>query len=397
MREIYIAGAVRTPIAAFQGALKNISALSLGKVVVQEVLSRTSIPAEAVDEVILGSVLQGGLGQNIARQISIAAGIPISSPAQSVNMVCGSGLRAVVDGARIIALGEAEVVLAGGVESMSQAPYFLSGARSGYSMGDAKLQDMMLLDGLTCAIGHYHMGVTAENLAEKYQISFEEQNRLSYESHKKALAAIAAGSFKEEIVPVEIPQRKGAPTLFSVDERPRETTMEQLARLKPAFKEGGTVTAGNSSGINDGASAMLLLSEAALEKYNITPMAKITAWGYAGTDPAIMGIGPVEAVKKVLHKTGRTLEEFELIEANEAFAAQAIAVGKLLGWYGNELEQRVNISGGAIALGHPIGASGTRILTTLLYGLKRENLKYGLATLCVGGGMGIAVSVERMQ
>ena len=397
MEQIYIAGAVRTPIGAFLGSLSTLSPKDLGVIALQESLKRTGISSQDIDDVILGCVLQGGLGQNIARQVALKAGLPNEVPAQTVNMVCGSGLRSVVDSARLIANKEADVVIAGGVESMSAAPYYLPKARNGYRMGDGEIKDLMVVDGLTCAIGEYHMGLTAEKVAETFSITKEMQDEFSFLSQQKCANAVTKGLFDEEIIPVSIPQRKGDPIVVSKDEHPKpNTTIEALAKLRPAFKKDGTVTAGNASGINDGACTMLVLSEKAVSKYGVTPLAKISSWAYAGVEPEIMGVGPVAAVRKLLEKSGKRIEDIDLIEANEAFASQSIAVGKELGWYKTSMEEKVNVNGGAIALGHPIGASGARILTTLLYELKRRQLKTGLATLCIGGGMGIAVLVERI-
>lgn len=396
MEKIYLAGAVRTPVGSLMGGLAKVSARKLGALVAAEALRRAGISPEDADEVIMGSVLQAGLGQNIARQVSLDAGIPESVPAATVNMVCGSGLRSVIDAVRLIQCGDADVVVAGGTESMSGSPYLFPQGRGGCRMGDFPMMDSAVHDGLTCSIGHTHMGITAENIAEKFGITRQMQDEFSFNSQMKACRAMENGNFEKEIMPVEIPQKKGSPVIFSRDEHPRpSTTMEGLAKLKPAFKAGGTVTAGNASGVNDGAAAVIVLSEKAAERLSVKPMASVTAYGYAGVDPSIMGTGPIEAVKKVLGKTGMKTEDFDLIEANEAFASQAISVGMELGWYGTSLEEKVNISGGAIALGHPIGASGCRILTTLLYGLEREKLSKGLATLCIGGGMGIAMAVER--
>lgn len=392
MEKVVIASAVRTPVGSYGGSLKDLSAVSLGEIVYREAMRRAGIEASQVDEVIMGNVLQGGQGQNPARQAAIKAGLPIESSAMTVNMVCGSGLRAVALAAQAIAAGEASIVLAGGFESMSQAPYYLSKARWGHRMGNGTIEDGMIKDGLWCAMGNTHMGITAENLAEKYQISRREQDEFSAESQRRTQEAIAAKRFAEEIVPVEIPQRKGDPIIFDTDEFPRAgVTADSLAKLRPAFKKDGTVTAGNASGINDGAAALVLMTEAKAKELGIKPLATFVASAHAGVDPGIMGIGPVSAVRKVLTKTGLALEDLDLIEANEAFAAQSLAVNKELGWN----TDIINVNGGAIALGHPIGASGARILVTLLYEMKKRNVKTGLATLCIGGGMGIAVVVQR--
>jgi acetyl-CoA C-acetyltransferase len=390
--KVVIASAVRTPIGNYGGSLKDISAVALGEIVYREAIRRAGLEPSQIDEVIMGNVLQGGQGQNPARQAALKAGLPEETTAMTINMVCGSGLRAVALAAQAIRTGEAEIVLAGGFESMSTAPYYLDKARWGYRMGNGALVDGMIKDGLWCAMGDTHMGITAENLAEKYQLSREEQDAFAAESQRKAQEAIAAKRFAEEIVPVEIPQRKGDPIIFDTDEFPRAgVTVESLSRLRPAFKKDGTVTAGNASGINDGAAALVLMTEAKAKELGITPLATFVASAHAGVAPEIMGIGPASAVRNVLTKTGLTLEDIDLIEANEAFAAQSLAVNKELGWN----TDIINVNGGAIALGHPIGASGARILITLLYEMKRRQVKTGLATLCIGGGMGIAAVVQR--
>ncbi|MDQ7825483.1 MAG: acetyl-CoA C-acetyltransferase [Candidatus Eremiobacteraeota bacterium] len=396
MENVVIAGAARTPIGAFQGGLSEVPAVELARTVIAESLRRAGVKPEQVDEVIMGCILQAGQGQNPARQASLMAGIPQEVPAWTLNMVCGSGLRSVVDAARIISLGEADIIVAGGMESMSQSPYLLTKARNGYRMGHGDLFDTMIHDGLSCAIGKVHMGITAENIAEKYGITRVEQDTLAYESQMKAARAIERGRFEEEIVPVSIAQKKGDPLVISKDEHPRpSTTVESLAKLKPAFKKDGTVTAGNSSGVNDGAAAVVLLSERKALELGITPLATIKGYAYAGVDPALMGTGPIDAVKKLLAKTGKTLEQIDLIEANEAFAVQSIAVARELGLDKKPLSDRVNVNGGAIALGHPIGASGCRILVTLIYEMMRRSAHTGIATLCIGGGMGISMLVER--
>lgn len=392
MEKVVIASAVRTPVGSYGGALKNFSAVALAELVFREAMDRAGIKASQVDEVIMGNVLQGGQGQNPARQAALKAGLLNESVAMTINMVCGSGLRAVALAAQAIAAGEASIVLAGGSESMSQAPYYLSQARWGHRMGNGTIEDGMIKDGLWCAMGNTHMGITAENLAEKYQISRREQDEFAAESQRRTQEAIAAKRFVEEIIPVEIPQRKGDPIIFDTDEFPRAgVTADSLAKLRPAFKKDGTVTAGNASGINDGAAALVLMTEAKAKELGIKPLATFVASASVGVDPSIMGFGPVGAVRKVLTKTGLTFEDMDLIEANEAFAAQSLAVNKELGWN----TDIINVNGGAIALGHPIGASGARILITLLYEMKRRNVKTGLATLCVGGGMGIAAIVQR--
>lgn len=391
-REVVIVSAVRTAIGSFGGSLKDISAPKLGATVIKEALKRANIDVNDVDEVIMGNVLQAGLGQNPARQAAILAGLPEYVPAMTINKVCGSGLKAVHLATQAILAGDADVVIAGGMENMSQAPYLAMNARDGYRMGDQKLIDSMINDGLWCAFNDYHMGVTAENLVGKYGLTREEQDEFSAWSQEKATNAIEAGKFKEEIVPVEIPQRKGDPILFATDEYVKAgTTVEKLGKLRPAFKKDGTVTAGNASGINDGASCVIVMSREKAEQLGVTPLATIKANASAAIDPSIMGIGPVPATKKALEKAGITLEELDLIEANEAFAAQALAVGKELDFP----KEKLNVNGGAIALGHPIGASGNRILVTLIHELTRQNLKYGLATLCIGGGQGVATIIEK--
>ena len=391
-REVVIASAVRTPIGSFGGSLSNIPASELGSVAVKEALNRAGLEGKQIDEVLLGNVLQAGQGQNPARQAAIKAGIPEEVPAYTVNMLCGSGLKSVAIAAGQIMSGEAEIVVAGGIESMSLAPYLLEKARTGYRMGDGKLIDSMIKDALTCAFNNYHMGITAENIAERYGITREEQDRFALASQQKAAAALDWGVFREEIVPVVIPQRKGDPVVFDTDEYPKgDTTLEKLAVLKPAFKKDGTVTAGNASGINDGAAALVVMSAGKAAQLGLNPLATIVSSASAGVDPAFMGLGPVPATRKALSGAGLSVDRLELIEANEAFAVQALAVAK-------ELElpmEKVNVNGGAIALGHPVGASGARILVTLLHEMQRRDAIYGLATLCVGGGMGQALIVAR--
>jgi len=392
MNTAVIAMAVRTPVGSFGRSLANVSAVELGVVALKEALSRLNLDPKEVDEVILGNVLQAGQGQNPARQVAVHAGIPIEVPAYTVNKVCASGLKSVMLAAQSIMLGEADVVVAGGIENMSQAPYAVPKARWGHRMGDGDLVDLMIFDGLWDIFNGYHMGITAENVATKYGITREEQDEFALRSQQKAEVAIKAGKFKEEIVPVLIPQKKGDPIVFNTDEHPRfGTTLEALSKLPPAFKKDGTVTAGNASGINDGAAIVIVMSEKKAVSLGITPIAVIRSWGTAGVDPSIMGTGPVPASKKALAKAGWIVSDLDLIEANEAFAAQAIAVNREMGW---DLD-KVNVNGGAIALGHPIGASGARILTTLLYEMKRRGAKKGLATLCIGGGQGAALTVER--
>lgn len=392
-RDVVIVSAVRTAIGNFQGSLAGFPATELGAIVAKEVLRRAEVSEDQVDEVILGNVLQAGLGQNPARQAWIKAGFNDSVPAMTINKVCGSGLKSVMLAAQAIKAGDAEVILAGGMESMSRAPYLLEGARQGYRMGDNKVVDVMIRDGLWCAFTDTHMGITAENIAARYGLTREEQDEFSAWSQQKAEQAIAAGRFDNEIVPVAIPQRKGDPVYFQKDEFPRAgTTTETLAKLRPAFKKDGTVTAGNASGINDGAAALLVMSAEKANALGLKPMARIVSYASAGVDPSVMGLGPIDATKKALQKAGLSIADLDLIEANEAFAAQALAVGK-------ELEfpkEKLNVNGGAIALGHPIGASGARILVTLLHEMAKRESKRGLATLCIGGGQGVSLIVERI-
>ncbi|MFS0863460.1 acetyl-CoA C-acetyltransferase [Fredinandcohnia sp. 179-A 10B2 NHS] len=392
--EVVIVSAVRTAIGSFGGSLQNISAPELGAVVIKEALEKAGVDPKQVDEVIMGNVLQAGIGQNPARQAAIKAGLPQEVPAMTINKVCGSGLKTVHLATQAILAGDADIIVAGGMENMSQAPYLLKGARNGFKMGDQKLVDSMISDGLWCAFNDYHMGITAENLCDKYEISREEQDAFSARSQQRAVAAIEAGTFKDEIVPVEIPQRKKASILFDTDEYPKSgTTAEKLAGLRPAFKKDGSVTAGNASGINDGAAAVVVMSKKKADELGIKGLVSITANGSAGVDPSIMGIGPVAAVKKAMDKSGLSVSDMNLIEANEAFAAQSIAVDRELHFNKDIL----NVNGGAIALGHPIGASGTRILVTLIHELKRRKERYGLATLCIGGGQGVATIVENIE
>lgn len=392
VNEVVIVSAVRTPIGSFLGGLQNVSATQLGATVIKEAIQRAGITPNNVDEVIMGNVLQAGAGQNPARQASLAAGVPQEAPAMTINKVCGSGLKAVHLATQAILAGEAEVVVAGGMENMSQAPHLLIGSRNGYKMGDQKVVDSMIQDGLWCAENNYHMGNTAENLAEKYEISREEQDEFSAWSQQKAQAAIESNRFADEIVPIEIPGRKGQVTVFSQDEFPRfGTTAESLGKLRPAFKKDGSVTAGSASGINDGAAAFVVMSRKKAEELGVKPLVTIKANATAGVDPSIMGIGPVPAVKKALKAASLSLEEIDLIEANEAFAAQSIAVDRELHFN----KEKLNVNGGAIALGHPIGASGARILVTLIHEMKKRENRYGLATLCVGGGQGVATIIEK--
>lgn len=390
MREVVIVSAARTAIGSFNGSLAGVSAVDLGVAAVKEAIKRAGINPDMVDETVMGCILQAGLGQGVARQVAVKAGVPVEKPAYTINMICGSGLRAVQIAAQQIISGECDVVVAGGTENMSAAPYLLRNARTGYRMGHGEIIDSMIYDSLTDIFNNYHMGMTAENLAQKYNVSREEQDIFSAASQNKAEAAIKEGKFKDEIVPVVIPSKKGD-VIVDTDEFPRAgVTAEALSKLRPAFKKDGTVTAGNASGINDGAAALVVMGADKAKELGLQPLAKILGYGSAGVDPSIMGIGPVPAVKKTLERAKLTLEDIDLIEANEAFAAQSIAVAKELGFD----MSKVNVNGGAIALGHPVGASGARILTTLLYEMKRRNLKRGLATLCIGGGMGTALIVE---
>ncbi|WP_078379978.1 acetyl-CoA C-acetyltransferase [Sutcliffiella halmapala] len=391
-KEVVIVSAVRTAIGSFGGALKDVSAPQLGAVVIKEALAKAGLAPDSVDEVIMGNVLQAGLGQNPARQAAIGAGLPNEVSSMTINKVCGSGLKAVHLAAQAIIAGDADIVVAGGMENMSQAPYLLKGARDGYRMGDQKVTDSMVADGLWCSFNDYHMGVTAENLCTKYELTREEQDQFAANSQQKAVQAIEGGKFKDEIVAVEVKKRKEILTV-DTDEYPRKgTTAEKLGGLRPAFKKDGSVTAGNASGINDGAAAVVVMSKEKADELGIKPLVKIVANASSGVDPSIMGIGPVTAVKKALEKGGQTLEEMDLVEANEAFAAQALAVGKELQFDAEKL----NVNGGAIALGHPIGASGARILVTLIHEMKRREAKKGLATLCIGGGQGVATIVENI-
>ena len=392
MQDVVIVAATRTAIGSFQGALANVPAVDLGAAVIQRLLEQTGIPGEQVDEVVLGHVLTAGAGQNTARQAAIKAGLPHGVPALTLNKVCGSGLKAVHLAVQAIRCGDAEVVIAGGMENMSLAPYVMPGARTGLRMGHSQIVDTMIQDGLWDAFNDYHMGITAENLVEKYQLSREEQDAFAAASQQKAAAAIEAGRFADEITPILIPQRKGEPVAFAVDEQPRAgTTAEALAKLRPAFKKDGSVTAGNASSLNDGAAAVLLMSAEKAKTLGLPVLARIAGYGSAGVDPAIMGIGPVDATRRTLAKAGWDIAELDLIEANEAFAAQALSVGKELQWDA----AKVNVNGGAIALGHPIGASGCRILVTLLHEMIRRDAHKGLATLCIGGGQGVALAIER--
>ena len=391
-RDVVIVSAVRTAIGNFQGSLSQFAATELGGFVIKEALQRANVKPELVDEVIMGNVLQAGLGQNPARQSLIKAELPETISALTINKVCGSGLKAVHLATQAIQTGDAEIVVAGGMESMSNAPYLMEGARNGYRMGDQKVVDSMIRDGLWCAFNDYHMGITAENIVEKYSLTREEQDAFAAWSQQKAVQAIEEGKFQDEIVPVNIPQRKGDPIVFDKDEFPRAgTTAESLGKLRAAFKKEGSVTAGNASGINDGAAALVLMSREKADELGLKPMAVIKANASAGVDPKVMGLGPVPATKKALEKSGLSIDDMDLIEANEAFAAQALAVGKDLGFN----KDKLNVNGGAISLGHPIGASGARVLVTLLHEMQRRDAKYGLVTLCIGGGQGVATIVER--
>ncbi len=393
-REVVLVGACRTPVGTFGGSLQNAPVVQLGRIVMEETSKRTGISGEMLDEVIFGCVLQAAQGQNVCRQAAIRAGIPNEVPAFTINKVCGSGLRAVSLAAQIIRAGDADIILAGGMENMSAAPFALEKARYGYRMNHGTLVDCMIKDGLWDAFNDYHMGITAENVAAQWNISREEQDQFGFRSQQRAAEAIASGRFKDEIVPIVIKGKKGD-IVFDTDEHPRSTTLDKMAELKPAFKKDGTVTAGNASGINDGAAAVVVMAKEKADELGIKPMARIVSYASGGVDPSIMGVGPVPATKKALAKAGLTVDDLDLIEANEAFAAQSIAVGRELGWA--DKMDKVNVNGGAIAIGHPIGASGARILVTLLYEMKKRNARYGLATLCIGGGMGTALIVENIN
>lgn len=392
MRDVVIVSAVRTPVGTFCGAIGQMPAADLGAIVIKEAMLRAGVTPDQVDEVIMGNVIQAGLGQNSARQAAMKAGIPQEIPSWTVNKVCGSGIKSVVCAAQAIIAGDADIIVAGGMENMSLAPHLLPKARTGYRMGNGTLVDSMINDALTDAFDNIHMGITAENIAEQFGISREEQDKYAVISQNRAEAAIKAGKFEEEIVPVSIPQRKGDPIVFSQDEFPRfGATYEGLAKLKGAFKKDGTVTAANASGINDGAAAVVVMAKEKAEQLGITPLATITSWASAGVDPRIMGTGPIPASRKALEKAGLKIEDIDLVEANEAFASQTLSVAQEL-----KLDrEKTNVNGGAIAIGHPVGASGTRILVTLLHQMKRQNAHRGLATLCIGGGQGIALVVER--
>lgn len=392
MKEVVIVSARRSPIGSFGGSLKNMNAVELGKKVLEASLKDINLDPSLVDEVILGNVLSSGLGQNVSRQVAINAGIPQEKSAFTINKVCGSGLKTVVLAAQSIMLGDNEIVVAGGTESMSQAPYILESERWGKRMGDAKVIDTMLSDGLVDAFHGIHMGITAENIAEKFGFTREQQDEFAAKSQNKAEAAVTSGRFKEEIVEIEIPQRKGEPVIFKDDEFPRfGSTAEKLSNLRPAFKKDGTVTAGNASGVNDGAAILVLMSREKADELGLEVLASIESYASAGVDPTIMGTGPIPATKKALEKAGLTVDDLDLVESNEAFASQAMSVAQELGLK----EEITNVNGGAIALGHPIGASGARILVSLLHEMKKRDAKNGLATLCIGGGQGIALVVKR--
>ena len=392
MQDVVIVAATRTAVGSFQGSLAHVPAVELGAAVIRQLLAQTGLDGTQVDEVIMGQVLTAGAGQNPARQAAIKAGLPFAVPALTLNKVCGSGLKALHLAAQAIRCGDAEVIIAGGQENMSLSNYIMPGARTGLRMGHAQIVDTMISDGLWDAFNDYHMGITAENLVDKYTISREAQDAFAAASQQKATAAIEAGRFVDEITPIMIPQRKGDPVAFATDEQPRAgTSAESLSKLRPAFKKDGSVTAGNASSLNDGAAAVMLMSATKAKALGLPVLAKIAAYANAGVDPAIMGIGPVSATQRCLSKAGWSLEQLDLIEANEAFAAQALAVGKELNWDAS----LVNVNGGAIAIGHPIGASGCRILVTLLHEMLKRDAKKGLATLCIGGGQGVALAIER--
>jgi acetyl-CoA C-acetyltransferase len=393
-KDVVIVAAARTAVGSFGGSLANVPAHTLGATVVKNLLESTGLGNDQVDEVILGQVLTAGVGQNPARQTVIEAGLSQETPAMTINKVCGSGLKAVHLAFQAIACGDADVVIAGGQENMSASPHVLPSSRNGKMMGEWSMTDTMIKDGLWCAFNDCHMGITAENIADKYSFSRVDQDAFAAESQRRTAAAQEAGNFDAEIVPVEIPQRKGDPVVFAKDEFPRAgTTAEKLAGLRPAFKKEGTVTAGNASGINDGAAAVVVMSADKAAELGLKPLARIVSFSSAGVDPAIMGTGPIPATQKCLEKAGWSVSDLDLIESNEAFAAQAMSVNKELGWD----TTKVNVSGGAISIGHPIGASGARVLVTLLHGMQRENASKGLATLCIGGGQGVAMAVERVD
>ena len=392
--EAVMLSACRTPIGAFGGAFKDVSAVDLGTIVIREAIARAGVKPTEVGDVVMGCVLQAGAGMNVARQAALKAGLPVEVPAETVNRVCGSGMQAVVHAVEAIRVGYVDTMVAGGTESMSNAPFLLKGARWGYRMGNAEAIDSMLHEGLTCAMGLCHMGITAEAVAARYGVSRADQDAFAAESQRRATRAVAEGRFRDEIVPVPVPQRKGAPVQVDTDEYPRkDTTAEKLAALKPAFRKDGTVTAGNASGINDGAAALVVTTGKKARDLGRKPLARILGYVSTGVDPNLMGIGPVPAVRKVVERAGLTVADVDLFELNEAFAAQSVAVVRELGID----PARVNVNGGAIALGHPIGASGARVLTTLIYAMRARRLRYGVASLCIGGGMGIAMAVENID
>ena len=391
--DIFLMSACRTPIGGFGGALKDLAAADLGAIVIREAIARAGVRPSEIGDVVMGCVLQAGAGMNVARQAALKAGLPVEVPAETVNRVCGSGLSAVVHAVEALRCGYVDLLVAGGTESMSNAPYLLKGARWGYRMGHGEVIDAMIAEGLTCAIGGCHMGNTAEEIARRFHISREDQDAFAAESQRRADVAIRAGKFGKEIVPVDVPQKKGAPVRVTQDEHPRPgSTAEKLAALRPAFAKDGSVTAGNSSGINDGAAALVVASEEGLKKGSARPLARVVSYCTTGVDPAIMGMGPVDAIRKALERAKLRAEDLDLIELNEAFAAQSLGVIRELGLD----QERINVNGGAIALGHPIGASGARILTSLAYALQDRGGRYGAASLCVGGGMGTAMIVERV-
>jgi acetyl-CoA C-acetyltransferase len=392
--EAVILSACRTPIGAFGGAFKDLSAVDLGTVAIRDAIARAGVTPADVGDVVMGCVLQAGNGMNVARQAALKAGLPVEVPGETVNRVCGSGMQAVVHAVEAIRVGYVDTMIAGGTESMSNAPYLLKGARWGYRMGNAEAIDSMLHEGLTCAMGACHMGITAEEIASRYKVSRADQDAFAVESQRRASVAIADGRFKDEIVPVPVPQRKGDPVIVDTDEYPRaDTTVEKLAGLKPAFKKDGSVTAGNASGINDGASALVVTTGKRAQDRGRKPLARILAYASTGVDPKVMGMGPVPAVRTVLERAGLKMHEIDLLELNEAFAAQSLAVMREL----DVDPAKVNVNGGAIALGHPIGASGARVLTTLIYALRARQKQYGVASLCIGGGMGIAMAIENVE
>ncbi len=392
MREAVIVSAVRTAVGTFGGSLKDISASDLGATVIKAAVEKAGIESNQVDEVLMGCVLQTALGQNVARQSAIKAGLPVEIPCTTINKVCGSGLKTVTSAAAAIMTGESDIIIAGGTENMSASPYAVAGARWGLRMGDSSMTDVMIKDGLWCAFNDYHMGITAENIAERYNLTREMQDQFALGSQEKAHAAIQGGRFKDEIVPVSVPQRKGDPLVFDTDEHPRMTSLEKLSQLRPAFKKDGTVTAGNASGINDSAAAVVVMSADKAEELDIKPLVVIKGYASAGVNPEIMGTGPIPATRKALDRAGWKVADLGLIEANEAFAAQALSVMQEL----DLNPEIVNVNGGAIAIGHPIGASGTRVFVTLIHEMLKGEAKKGLATLCIGGGQGIACLVEKV-